>query len=61
MKTDKAIETLATNFCKLSAGMQHKELYVKSLESLVRLAKMENEIDPDCDIDKITEIMKVSE
>lgn len=36
-RTNEAIETLANAFCRLSS-VQHKALYVTSLEALVRLA-----------------------
>jgi hypothetical protein len=40
-RTKESIETLANAFCQLSS-VQHKALYVASLEALVRLAISEH-------------------
>jgi hypothetical protein len=56
MKTDEAIDVLASGFCKISGGAVEKEFYVTALKSLVKLAKSEQAADLDCDMDRLKEI-----
>lgn len=54
--TEQAIRNLAAAFCKLPAGSQHRETYVKSLESLVALATSEQLLHMQLDFERCMRI-----
>lgn len=57
--TSKSIEKLANTFCKIGQSDKNKDLYLRSLEGLVRLAISEHNLSVDLDYAKCMSMLSV--
>jgi hypothetical protein len=57
-KVETAISNLADGFCKIGQGKEQRDLYVKALESLIRMAISEHDLACDLDYARCMGIVK---